>query len=134
MSKLSDAREAFDKLEDYEVRSLLISMFFEQKLSYTKVSEFYVAALEKQHKIESMKLQKSSIFLEQAWEHIPENKKFTRAASAYAILKSEVFHGASIEKVYEKYLIKNAYEEDDNGFPKTRLQDSRRGKFSKESK
>ena len=133
MSNLSEARKAFDKLEDWEVRHLLVGMFFEEKLSYTKVSEFYVAALEKQHKIESMKLQKSSMFLEAAWQHIPENKRFTRAAAAYAILQSGVFHGALIEKEYESYLASNPYEEDDNGFPKTKLKDAQRGRPSKAS-
>lgn len=121
MNKLNNARESFKQLDQEEKKVLIFELLFKRDISYTELSDLYVAVLQKQEDIANRKLHKSSLWLGEVWTKIPTTNKFLRAASAYAILRSGVFHTAPIEKKYEEYLKENPYEEDDNGFPITKL-------------
>ncbi len=121
MSNLAQLKESFNQLEPWAKDLFIFQLLFDGDISYVELSKQYVAALEKQREVEAKKLNGSSRWLGFLWKKIPSTNKFARAASAYAILQSGIYRSAPIEKEFKKYLEENPYDEDENGFPKTKL-------------
>lgn len=115
--------EDLKKLKPSERQIVLVGLLFDGSIDFNELSTAYVKALEKQREAHWQKINRLGIRLGGAWHHIPNKKRFTKAAAAFALIKAEVFKTAAIEKEFKAYLADNPYDEDEYGGPKTSLRD-----------
>lgn len=123
MSNFVKVKDDFKNLEPHERQWVLVALLYDESINFTEISEAYTKALEKQRQDHWQDINRLGMRLSAAWDYIPREKYFTKAAAAFALLKSGVFHTAPVENEYAAYLAENAYDETDEGFPKTKLKD-----------
>lgn len=115
-------RESIKNLPPMERKLLFIDLLYDGSISFTELTEAYISVLERNRKEQGARVNKLSMRLSATWDYVPEKKKFTKAAAAFALLP--YYEGAGVEKTYKAYLHENPYDEDENGFPKTELKDT----------
>lgn len=112
----------FEALDPQYKQAIVLESLKDGSLKFERLTEAYVAHLERQREISDRKITKAVQWIASYWHGGKLAKRpFTRAGAAYFIVKNDYMHGASVQADMEQYLADNPYEEDDNGFPKTEL-------------
>ena len=110
----------WSKLPEWERHGIVLDLLYQDKISFTEISQLYVQSLRQKDVEKSININGLALTLSAYWDGEIDNKmyRFTKAKAAYHMLKSKIFRTAPYEKILEKFLKKVPYSESKDGIAK----------------
>ncbi len=108
-------------LKSWELEYIIFNLLVDKKLDYVKLGELYVESLKVEKDKKNLLISKMGMWLSWYWQTPKKIPLFVKTAAAFILIKSGCMGGSALEKELQEHMKKNKYDEDEHGFPITKI-------------